>query len=58
MKNAFGSVAWTDAAEIMHQKAPSTAVFLATQWQNGSTTLLIEDKPGVWLRQEVTGGLL
>ena len=48
VKNAFGSVAWTDAAEIMHQKAPSTAVFLATQWQNGSTTLLIEDKPGVW----------
>ena len=58
VKNAFGSVAWTDAAAIMQQKAPSTAVFLATQWQSGSTTPLIEDKPGVWLRQQVTGSLL
>ena len=58
VKNAFGSVTWTDAATIMEQKAPSTAAFLATQWQNGSTTLLIEDKPAVWLRQQVTGSLL
>ena len=43
VKNAFGSVAWTAAAEIMQQKAPSTATFLATQWQNGQTTLLIEE---------------
>ena len=58
VKNAFGSVTWTDAATITEQKAPSTAAFLATQWQNGSTTLLIEDKPAVWLRQQVTGSLL
>ena len=58
VRNAFGSVAWTDAAEIMRQKAPSTATFLATQWQNGRTTLLIEDKPGACIRKHVTGSLL
>ena len=44
--------------KLCSRKAPSTAVFLGTQWQNGSTTLLIEDKPAVWLRQQVTGSLL
>ena len=58
VKNAFGSIAWTDAAEIMQQKAPSTAQFLATQWQNGQTTLLIEDRPGIWARRNVSGSLL
>ena len=58
VKNAFGSVHWHQALEVLLAAAPKLAPPLASLWANGHTEIYTAHESGSWERFRITGSLV
>ena len=58
VKNAFGSVHWHQALEVLLATVPKLAPPLAALWQNGRTQVYTATEDGSWAPFDITGSLV
>ena len=58
VKNAFGSVQWHQALELLLSSAPKLAPPLAALWSSGHTDIYTTQENGAWESFSITGSLV